>query len=303
MCPPLIDNSWYGKIDLSQGYLIRIAFVGLIRVDPLVYHPGDERRDAFYSVLVYRFAFACLLIFFILLKQRRSLRINFGEGIRLVVLAILYDSSALFLFWGYNYMSSGVATTIHFMYPVLTALIMALFFREKVSISTFLAIGLAIVGVVLLTLKRETESAISIEGLVIVLISALAYALYLIMVNQFKVRRMGSLKLTFYVFLFGTFFLWINAEIVGEVEPITSWSTAGNLIMLALIPTVLSNISLIQAVKRIGSTLTSVMGAMEPLTAVFVGILLLNEPFSSLTALGIMSIVAAVILLVLRKKA
>lgn len=257
----------------------------------------------FYSVLVYRFAFACLLIFFILLKQKKSLRINFGEGLRLVVLAILYDSSALFLFWGYNYMSSGVATTIHFMYPVLTALIMALFFREKASISTFLAIGLAIVGVVLLTLKSESEHAISMEGLVIVLISALAYALYLIVVNQFKVRRMGSMKLTFYVFLFGTFFLWINAEIVGEVEPITSWGTAGNLIMLALIPTVLSNITLIQAVKRIGSTLTSVMGAMEPLTAVFVGILLLNEPFSSMTAFGITSIVAAVILLVIKKRA
>lgn len=280
--------------------LLSSASFGLI---PLFTIPVMREGMPFYSVLVYRFAFACLLIFFILLKQRRSLRINFGEGIRLVVLAILYDSSALFLFWGYNYMSSGVATTIHFMYPVLTALIMALFFREKASISTFLAIGLAIVGVVLLTLKSETEHAISMEGLVIVLISALAYALYLIVVNQFKVRRMGSLKLTFYVFLFGTFFLWINAEIVGEVEPITSWSTAGNLLMLALIPTVLSNITLIQAVKRIGSTLTSVMGAMEPLTAVFVGILLLNEPFSSLTALGIMLIVAAVILLVIQKRA
>ena len=86
-----------------------------------------------------------------------------------------------------------------------------------------------------------------------------------------------------------------------SVQAIPDRITLGNLVMLALVPTVISNLALVRAIKNIGSTLTSVLGAMEPVTAVCVGILIFGEPFTQSIALGIGLIISAVTVIILKK--
>ena len=117
--------------------LLSSASFGLI---PLFTIPMMRQGMQFESILLYRFAFATLALGLILLLDGQSFRINRWDIPSLVLLAFLYLMSAVFLFWGYKFMASGIATTLHFMYPVLTTLIMMLFFREKKSIWRFLAI-------------------------------------------------------------------------------------------------------------------------------------------------------------------
>ena len=112
---------------------------------------------------------------------------------------------------------------------------------------------------------------------------------------------MNGLLLTFYVFLFGGILLFIGIGTVSQLQPISEWHTAGNLILLALIPTVVSNLALVRAVKSIGSTLTSVLGAMEPVTAVCVGIFLFGEAFTTSIGVGIALIIAAVMVIILKR--
>ena len=158
------------------------------------------------------------------------------------------------------------------MYPVLTTLIMMLFFKEKKSGWRIAAIASAVAGVYFLSGGDTKTGSFSFLGLFIVLLSALGYALYLVTMSQLKIGQMKGLLLTFYVFLFGGILLFIGTETISQLQPISEWHTAGNLILLALSPTVVSNRALVRAVKSIGSTLTSVLGAMEPVTAVCVGI-------------------------------
>ena len=198
-------------------------------------------------------------------------------------------------------MASGVATTIHFMYPVLTTLIMMLFFKEKKSGWRMAAIVSAITGVYFLSGGNMETGSISFSGLFIVLLSALGYALYLVTMSQLKIGRMKGLLLTFYVFLFGGILLFIGIGTVSQLQPISEWHTAGNLILLALIPTVVSNLALVRAVKSIGSTLASVLGAMEPVTAVCVGIFLFGEAFTTSIGVGIALIIAAVMVIILKR--
>ena len=68
---------------------------------------------------------------------------------------------------------------------------------------------------------------------------------------------------------------------------------------MALLPTLVSNLALVRAIKSIGSTLTSVLGAMEPLTAIIIGILVFDETVTGVMALGTLLILAAVTLIVL----
>ena len=277
--------------------LLSSASFGLI---PLFTIPVMRQGMQFESILLYRFAFATLALGLILLLDGQSFRINRRNIPSLVLLAFLYLMSAVFLFWGYKFMASGIATTLHFMYPVLTTLIMMLFFREKKSIWRFLAIILAVSGVFFLS-QVDDSGNITITGILIVLLSALGYALYLVTVSQLKVGQMKGLRLTFYVFLFGTLLLLAGINATGDIQPIGNWHIAGNLMMLAIIPTVISNLALVRAVKCIGSTFTSVLGAMEPVTAVCVGIFMFGEPFTSSIGLGIALIITAVTVIILKR--
>ena len=105
--------------------LLSSASFGLI---PLFTIPAMREGMNFESILFYRFLFACLALGCILLLDKQSFHIKRKEIPSLMLLAFLYLMSAVFLFWGYKFMASGVATTIHFMYPVLTTLIMMIFF-------------------------------------------------------------------------------------------------------------------------------------------------------------------------------
>ena len=281
---------------LLYGLLSSASF-GLI---PLFTIPAMQAGMQFESILFYRFLFACLALGGILLVNGQSFRIKRQDIPSLFLLALLYLMSAVFLFWGYKFMASGVATTIHFMYPVLTTLIMMLFFKEKKSGWRIAAIASAVAGVYFLSGDTKTGS-FSFLGLFIVLLSALGYALYLVTMSQLKIGQMKGLLLTFYVFLFGGILLFIGTETISQLQPISEWHTAGNLILLALIPTVVSNLALVRAVKSIGSTLTSVLGAMEPVTAVCVGIFLFGEAFTTSIGVGIALIIAAVIVIILKR--
>ena len=277
--------------------LLSSASFGLI---PLFTIPAMQAGMHFESILFYRFMFACMALGGILLIDGQSFRISRRDIPSLLLLALLYLMSAVFLFWGYKFMASGVATTIHFMYPVLTTLIMMLFFKEKKSGWRMAAIVSAITGVYFLSGGNTETGSISFSGLFIVLLSALGYALYLV-TSQLKIGRMKGLLLTFYVFLFGGILLFIGIGTVSQLQPISEWHTAGNLILLALIPTVVSNLALVRAVKSIGSTLASVLGAMEPVTAVCVGIFLFGEAFTTSIGVGIALIIAAVMVIILKR--
>lgn len=277
--------------------LLSSASFGLI---PLFTLPAMQQGMHFESILFYRFVFAALALGAILLLDGQSFRIQRKEIPSLLLLAFLYLVSAVFLFWGYKFMASGVATTLHFMYPVLTTLIMMLFFREKKSAWRFAAIALAVTGVFFLS-SGDDSGTVTMAGILIVLLSALGYALYLVTVSQLKIGRMKGLKLTFWVFLFGSLLLLIGIAPTTGIQSIPNTTTAGNLVMLALIPTVISNLALVRAVKSIGSTLTSVLGAMEPVTAVCIGISIFGEAFTTGIGVGIGLIIAAVTVIILKR--
>lgn len=277
--------------------LISSASFGLI---PLFAIPCMHQGMDFLSILSYRFLLATLCLAILMCIKKESFKVEWHNFPVLLLLGLFYLASSLFLLWGYEFMASGIATTIHFMYPVLTTLIMMFFFHERKSLWRIFAIILAITGVYCLS-SPEGGASISALGIFIVLLSALGYALYLVAVGVFKNRGIHGLKLTFYVFLIGTVLLWAGSTVFHSVHPIPSFEAGYNLLLLAIVPTIVSNLTLIEAIKRIGSTVTSVLGAMEPVTAVIVGILVFGETMTFSIAIGIALIIWAVTIIILKK--
>ena len=179
---------------------------------------------------------------------------------------------------------------------------MAVLFKQRPSPFTIIAIILALSGVALLSLRGSggEDGNASLVGILLVLLSGLSYAIYLVTVNNVRrIREMDNLKLTLYVLLSSAGFFLINASCNGGVQAIPSGSALVNLLQLAFLPTLVSNLALVRAIKSIGSTLTSVLGAMEPLTAIVIGVVVFGETISGTMALGILLIIAAVTIIVL----
>lgn len=275
--------------------ILTSATFGMI---PLFTLPIIAEGMTFPSILFYRFFLAAVLLGGILFLARKSFTVTPKELLTLAWLSVLYTGSALFLFWGYNYLPSGAATTIIFLYPVFVAVIMALFFGEKPSFFTYTAIVMALAGVALLSGVGSSEG-VQVKGMLIEMMSALSYGLYIVGVNQSCVKHMGALKLTFYIFLFDTVTLLLFAVWQGGLQPVPGGSSQVNLLLLALVPTVLSNLSLVYAIKNIGSTFSSVLGAFEPLTAMLIGVLVFHEPFTHGLAWGLVLVIGAVSLIIL----
>lgn len=283
-----------------KGFAYGIATAATFGLIPLFTLPLMAKGMQFDSILFYRFLFAAIVLVGVMKANEESFRIEKREIPVLVLLGFFYTVSAMFLFWGYRFMSAGIATTLHFTYPIFVTLIMWLFFREKTSWVTLTAIGLAIGGVARLSID-EGEMKLHVGGVLIVLLSAVGYALYITTVNKSRVQKMSGRKLTFYVFVVSTVLFAIKAGSNEGIQAIPDGLSWMNLILLAIVPTVISNITLVQAVHYIGGTLTAVLGAMEPVTAVAVGVLVFAEPFTPNLALGIGLIILAVTMIILSK--
>ena len=287
--------------DKVKGFVYGVATSVTFGLIPLFTLPLMQKGMASDSILFYRFLVATLALGTMLLIKRESFKIAWRDMPILVFLSIFYTASSLFLLYGYEVMGAGVATTLHFTYPVFVTLLMGLIFHERASWVTWMAILLAVGGVAKLSLQGE-GMALDPVGVVIVLLSAVGYASYIIAVNKSRIRDMHSSKLAFYVFVFTTLIFALKNGIDGGPQPLPDAISWVNVVLLAVAPTVISNITLLLAVRYIGGTTTSILGALEPVTAVAIGALVFGEMFTWGEAIGIALILTAVVLLILSQR-
>lgn len=254
------------------------------------------------TVLFYRYGLAVILLGIFMLIQRKSFAITLKELAVLVPLGVLFSLSSLTLFVSFHYMDAGIACTLLFVYPVLVAVLMAVFFKEKITVVTVFSITLALSGIGLLYNGGEGD-ALSLTGVLFVFASSLTYALYIIIVNKSSLR-MSTVKLTFYVLIFAIILI-IASSLCGDetnrLQMLSGLNQWGYAVVLALFPTVISLILMAISVHEIGSTPTAVLGALEPLTAVILGITLFGESFTLRLAVGIILILTAVIFIIMGK--
>ena len=260
-----------------------------------------------FEVLSYRWGVASLFLGALALLAGRSFRLSWPELRTVFFLSLFRAATSLSLVIAYQHIASGVASTIHFMYPLAVALAMMCFFREKGSVWVFAAIGMSIVGAVLLSLGNvDFTRGNTTLGRVSAAVSVVSYGGYIVGVRKSRAVGIDSTVLTCYVMGLGALYFIAGGLVTGGIRIETDGTAWLCILGVALPATAVSNMTLVQAIKRIGPTLTSVFGALEPLTAVVIGVAVFGEPFTVQGAAGILLIVAAVTIVILhsgRRKA
>lgn len=277
----------------KKGYFFAIVSAVSYGLIPAFIIPVKEAGFSLDKTLFYRFFISAMFLLAYLVRKKESLIVTPKDFLIMLILGLFYALSSEFLFLGYDYLSPGIASTILFVYPVIVALVMMVFFKETISKATVLSLILTILGVFVLSLKDATFS-INFIGLSIALLSALFYALYIIIINKANVSFSG-MKITFYSLLFSSLYYFIKVLWSQDGLAIDLY-TLGNFTLFAFITTVVSISTLVYAIQMIGSTPTSIMGALEPVVAVLVSVLFFQEQFTIGLFLGVMFIVIGVIL-------
>lgn len=277
----------------AKGYIlgsIAAASYGMNLLFALPLYKAGMDPD---SVLFFRYLFAIPLLGIMIKARGRSFKIQRKETFPLIIMGLLVALSSLTLFLSYNYMAAGIASTLLFVYPIMVALIMAMVFKEKLALQTIVCMLLALGGIGLLY-KSEDGSTLSLIGTLLVFASSLSYAIYIVGINQTSLKNVATLKVTFYVLLFGLSLFVARLLYSGVLNTPDQWYLWANLLALAVFPTAISFLCTTGAIQYIGSTPTAILGALEPVTAIFFGIAVFGESLTVRESFGLVMIIVAV---------
>lgn len=285
-----------------KGYVLGAIAAATYGMNPLFALPLYSAGMTVDSVLFFRYLCAIPILGLMIKLRGRSFAVSSKQFGALVIFGFMMALSSLMLFMSYKYMDAGIASTILFVYPVMVALIMATVFHEKASTLLICCMALSISGIGMMYKSPESSSgaSFSITGMVLVIISALTYAIYIVWVNKSSVKSLPTLVISFYVLLFGVILFAIRLCINGSIEYPSSdkWHLWLCILASAVFPTVISFVCTTSAIQYVGSTATAILGSLEPVTAVVIGVSVFDEVLTPADLIGIIMILTAVIMVV-----
>ena len=290
------------------GYLAGIITGVTYGMNPLFAMPVLGAGVSVETVLFVRYAVAVLVLGMVILSTNKSFAVSRVQLGWLAMLGVLFSCSSLFLFLAYNYIPSGIATTIIFLYPTLVALIMV-FLKVFPTWQTWVSIVVTFIAILFLC-NYDSSQPVRYEGIILAFLSALSYAFFIVLINRKRcLRELSNDVLTLYALITGCIVFGLIAFVgnhSGKISLLNDFNTICahsslwlNLILLAVIPTVISTATLAASTKIIGATKASVLGVFEPLTAILIGTLVFGEKMSWNIVIGIVLSIFAICFMIL----
>lgn len=283
----------------AKGYILGSAAAATYGLNPLFALPLYEDGMTADSVLFFRYLIALPVLALMIRVRGRSFKVSGRQTLALAALGLLVAISSLTLFLSYNYMDVGIASTLLFVYPIMVAVIMVAVYRERINAMTIGCIAVALAGIGLLY-KSSGEETLSLTGTLLVMGSSLSYAIYIVAINKSSLAKVATLTVTFYMLLFGVCLFAARLACKGSLEmpDAGNWYLWGALVGLAIFPTVVSFACTTGAIQYIGSTNTAILGALEPVTAVIIGVCVFGEILTPRDIIGLLMIISAVTVVV-----
>lgn len=247
--------------------------------------------------LFYRFFLGGIMIALYMVTRGISLRLHRSDIPKLAAMGVFYALSSEFLFQGYDLMSVGIASTLIYTYPIIIAVVLYFGFGEQIPAAAKLSVILATAGVFCMSWEGGSME-FNLYGMMIVMLGALAYALYMLMVNRGNLKVRG-VTLTCYSLLFSSAFYAIKTIATGQSFVLPSAYWLGFIGSFSLVTTVVSVLAMVIAIRLIDSTPTAVLGALEPVVAVWIAVILFGEAVTWNLVAGVVLIISALLVNIL----
>lgn len=267
----------------------------LFGIMPLITKVAYQHGSNAYTVAFSRFFWgSIMLLILILILPKCSIKINKAQLAEFIKISLFYALVPMLLYGSYSYIDSGLATTLHFTYPVVVVLIMVIFCKEHMEIKQIVCTILCVLGILCL---YTPDGLTDVKGIVYAVLSGVAYAIYIVLLGKSKVKDLHPFVIAFWVALFSTIEIGIIGGIKGEIVVGVDETAFIMQILLALLTTVIALVLFQRGVCMCGEVKTSLLSSFEPLTGIIVGIIVFHETLAVRELIGIISVMIGVIIL------
>jgi drug/metabolite transporter (DMT)-like permease len=253
------------------------------------------------NLLLYRFSFAFVLIGLFCIYKKISLRINKKQFFLLLILSVVGTMMTTYtLFLSYQYISSGLASTLHFVYPIITIVFASIIYKEKFTVKKISALLLSIIGIALLSVGSGV--AINTTGVLWALVSGLFYAIYILCMANPELRKISPYSVAFWIFGITALMFFGKCLLTDGINTNPSAMALFYIVNLSFWSTFLSVVLFYMGMKYTGPGNASLLSTLEPLTGVIVGVFVFNDIMDLKSTLAIFMILTSVLIVVQRNK-
>ncbi|WP_419710347.1 DMT family transporter [Pseudomonas sp. NFX224] len=254
---------------------------------------ADGLSPLFAASLRFLLASAALLLFLLLTRVPLA-RPSPREWLQLALLGFfgIFFYNICF-FYGLHYINASRASLIVALNPAVIGLASWWLFKERLSRGKVVGIAICIAGASLVIVSRNPQllagNADAWIGDLLILGCVLGWGVYSLLSRELN-HSLGPLQTVTYSILLGTLMLWLTSAVRGELDP-TALASLGpqqwlSLMYLGVLGSALAYIGYYDGIRKIGATRSGVFIALNPLTAVILGALLLGEQLSLAMYLG-----------------
>ena len=278
---------------MKKGYVYTALSAVIFGLMPLLTKIIIARGATSLTIAFFRVFYVTMVLFFVLKIKKIDLHLEKRELLSALFTSIFGSGlTIIILNESYNYVDTGIATSLHFLYPLFVAILCCFFYGEKIKKKQIISLSFALVGIICFMSKGNG----SLFGYFLAIASGLTYAFYLVKMDKTGLVKMNALKLSFYLALFTMLEIFtINLfmqDVVFKMDAIAY----GLLLVLALSSSFLATVLLQEGVLLLGSTRASFICLLEPVTSMIVGILFLGEALTLNKCLGSLAIVISLII-------
>lgn len=250
------------------------------------------------SLAFYRNLFSLPFLFLILKYKKSNFKIDKVQCKKLALLASLGPTlTSLTLYGSYSYITVGMSTTIHYIYPVLVAAASIFIFKEKIGMEKLIALLLSTAGVAMFF-----EGDFNITGVLLAFSSGVIYAAHILFIDKGGLNAMYPFKIAFYLSIFSSIYLFIAGLLSGSLVYVITPKGWVFTILVAFFVGFLANTFIPISIKYAGPTVTSIAGLFEPITSIVMGVLFLSEPLTVKSVIACLLILLGVLIVTLAKE-
>lgn len=278
---------------MKKGYIYTALSAIIFGLMPLLTKIIIARGATSLTIAFFRVFYVTIVLFFVLKIKKIDLYLEKRDLLSAILTSIFGSGlTIIILNESYNYVDTGIATSLHFLYPLFVAILCCFFYGEKIKKKQIISLSFALVGIICFMSKGNG----SLFGYFLAIASGLTYAFYLVKMDKTGLVKMNALKLSFYLALFTTIEIFTMNLFMQDVVFKMDVLSYALLLVLALSSSFLATVLLQKGVLLLGSTKASFICLLEPVTSMIVGILWLNEAFTLNKGLGGLAIIISLII-------
>lgn len=292
-------------LDVSPWVYFRLVLVALCWGGTFIAGRVIAESVPFMTAAAARFAVAVPLLLAVAWKlegglprlDRKQLLLTFGLGFSGI---FVYN---ICFFGALSMMPAGRTALFVAFNPIVTALFLALFFRERLGRKKWIGIAIAFTGAAIIVTRGEllaawqdiSRSIGAGEGLMFCAVSG--WAVYTI-IGRFALKNLSPIAATTYAAIWGLLLLSGGAAYEGIRQGWGEfdWKISAAIAYLGVFGTVIGFIWYYQGVKAIGPARTAVFNNLVPVFGILLASLLLGEPILLSMIAGGLLVIAGVMI-------